>query len=56
MLDDKLIQPIKSNEVNQPAKRPIMGGLDISKSTYDLDVKFMDIENGLNLLKTKYQY
>jgi dTDP-4-dehydrorhamnose reductase len=56
MLDDKLIEPIKSNELNQPAKRPIMGGLDISKTSSELNIKFMDIETGLNLLKNKYSY
>lgn len=56
MLDDKLIQPIKTNELNQPAKRPLIGGLDVSKASNEFGITFMNIESGLNLLKTKYSY
>lgn len=56
ILDDKLIHPITTNELNQPAKRPLLGGLVISKASSELDIKFSSIEDGLMILKNKYNY
>lgn len=56
MLDDSLIEPIKTSELNQPAKRPLQSGLVISKASNELDIKFRDIHDGILLLKEKYNY
>lgn len=56
MLDESLIKPITTMELNQSAKRPLLGGLVISKASNELDIKFLNIEDGLMVLKNKYKY
>jgi len=55
-LDEKLIEGITTNELNQPARRPLKSGLIVSKSSNELDIKFLSIEEGILKLKNKYGY
>jgi dTDP-4-dehydrorhamnose reductase len=55
-LDETLIEPISTDRLNQPAKRPLRCGLTISKASNELGINFLNIKDGLNLLKNKYGY
>ena len=56
MLDDSLIEPITTDKLNQPAKRPLLGGLVTSKASNELDMNFSNTEEGITILKEKYGY
>lgn len=56
ILDDSLIEPITTDKLNQPAKRPLLGGLVTSKASNELDMNFSNTEEGITILKQKYGY
>ena len=55
-LDENLIGSITTNELNQPANRPLKSGLVVAKSSNELGIIFLSIEEGLGILKNKYGY
>ena len=50
-LDESLFKPIKTKELQQPAARPLMGGLITLKAHTDLDITFSSITEGLVRLR-----
>ena len=50
-LDKRLINPIESNTLNQPAKRPPKTGFIILKAKTDLNFKPMNLEKGLEFME-----
>jgi dTDP-4-dehydrorhamnose reductase len=54
-LDKSLIQPSKSIEIQQPAKRPPMTGLDITKAQRVLGYQPHSFEEGLKLIQEQLQ-
>lgn len=50
-LDVSLITPISTSELNQPAKRPLRGGLISLKAETDLTMRMRGITAGLNALR-----
>ena len=55
-LDDSLIESITTDKLNQPAKRPLRGGLVTFKASNDFGIKFRGVESGILLLKNFYNY
>jgi dTDP-4-dehydrorhamnose reductase len=55
-LNKKLITPIKTSQLNQPAPRPLNSGLITSKAESVLGFKAMDSLEGLRLLKVQLGY
>lgn len=49
-LDKSLVRPIKSNTLNQPAKRPPRTGFILTKAIKELDYKPHSFEEGLKIL------
>jgi dTDP-4-dehydrorhamnose reductase len=54
-LDKSLIQPSKSTDIQQPAKRPPMTGLDITKAQRVLGYQPHSFEEGLKLIQEQLQ-
>lgn len=54
-LDKSLIQPSKSTDIQQPAKRPPMTGLDITKAQRILGYQPHSFEEGLKLIHEQLQ-
>jgi dTDP-4-dehydrorhamnose reductase len=52
-LDPKLIHPIKTAQLRQPAARPLRSGLITLKAEVDLGLKPSTIEEGLAILKSQ---
>ena len=52
-LNEELIFPITTKELNQAAKRPLRAGLIIDKIRKEINAKPMSIDESLNLLKDK---
>lgn len=52
-LDQSLIKPSKSEDIQQPAKRPPMTGLDISKAQRVLNYQPHSFEEGLQIIATQ---
>lgn len=52
-LDPKLIHPIKTAQLHQPAARPLRSGLITLKAEVDLGLKPSTIEEGLAILKSQ---
>jgi len=52
-LNKKLITPIKTDAIKQPAPRPLKSGLITLKSQVDLDLKMSGIDQGLTILKNQ---
>ncbi len=52
-LDPKLIHPIKTSQLRQPAARPLRSGLITLKAEVDLGFKPSTIEEGLAILKSQ---
>lgn len=52
-LDKSLILPKRTSELNQPAPRPLKGGLDIFKAKRELKTKLMSPEEGLKAFKAE---
>jgi len=52
-LDKTLISPIKTQSLNQTAKRPLKGGLKIEKIERELDIKCTDLNTSLNIIKSQ---
>lgn len=50
-LDSSLVKPITTESLNQPAKRPLKGGLNIDKLKYEIGVMTKSTVNGLKILK-----
>lgn len=50
-LDKKLIKPIKTSDLNQPARRPLKSGLLTIKAQTELDYKPISIIESLSLMK-----
>ena len=59
-LDKSLINPVSSKSLNQPAKRPLVTGFDISKAKKELNFKPVDFLAGIEImdrqLKTQNEY
>ncbi len=51
--DRKLVEPIKTHELNQMAKRPLYAPLDVSKAEKELEIKMLSAREGLELMKTQ---
>ena len=49
-LDKSLINPISTASLNQPAKRPLVTGFDISKAKRDLDYNPVDFKEGILIM------
>ena len=49
-LNKSLINPIDSASLNQPAKRPLITGFDISKAVRDLDYNPVDFKEGILIM------
>ena len=49
-LDKSLINPISTASLNQPAKRPLVTGFDISKARRDLDYNPVDFSEGILIM------
>ena len=49
-LDKSLINPVSSASLNQPAKRPLVTGFDISKAQKDLDYNPVDFKEGISIM------
>jgi len=45
-LDETLIQPIKTSELQQPAPRPLNSGLIVDKAIRELGIELSDVEGG----------
>lgn len=54
--DESLVFPIKTNELNQPAARPLNSGLITLKAKSELGLNFMDSLEGLRFLKSQMGY
>ena len=54
--NDKLVRPIKTTDLNQPAKRPLKSGLVTFKAESELGYKPMDSFEGLHLLRYQLGY
>lgn len=52
-LNENLIKPIKSSELNQSAERPMNSSFILLKAETDLDIKTLNVTEGLNLLKVQ---
>lgn len=52
-LDKSLISRVKTDQLNQLAKRPLMAGLVVEKVQKQLGVKLLNVEEGLTLLKNQ---
>ena len=50
-LDSSLVRPITTESLNQPAKRPLKGGLNIDKLKYGIGVMTSSTIDGLKILK-----
>lgn len=50
-LDERLIHPITTVELQQPAKRPLRSGLITEKAERELYYKFRDVEESLSIYK-----
>lgn len=50
-LNKKLINPVKSTTLKQPAPRPMKSGFITLKSNIDLGIKMSGVEQGVNILK-----
>ena len=59
-LDKSLINPVSSQSLNQPAKRPLLTGFDISKAKKELNFNPVDFLAGIEImdrqLKTQNEY
>lgn len=59
-LDKSLINPVSSKSLNQPAKRPLVTGFDISKAKKELNFNPVDFLAGIEImdrqLKTQNEY
>ncbi|MEC9158800.1 MAG: SDR family oxidoreductase [Bacteroidota bacterium] len=59
-LDRSLINPVSSASLNQPAKRPLKTGFDISKARNDLDYDPVDFLTGIKIMdrqiKQQHEY
>ena len=49
-LDKSLINPVSSASLNQPAKRPLVTGFDISKAQKELDYYPVDFKEGISIM------
>ncbi|MHA1492213.1 MAG: sugar nucleotide-binding protein, partial [Promethearchaeota archaeon] len=54
-LKENLIKPVKTKDLNQPAKRPLKAGLIIDKIRAEIDVKPLGIDMALNELKKLFK-
>ena len=54
-LDTRLINPVNTSDLRQPAKRPLKSGLDIEKAERDLFISFNDVKNSLTLYREQEQ-
>lgn len=54
-LPSDLIMPITTDKLNQPAKRPLLSGLDTSKAERELFISFYDVEQSLSIYKQQDQ-
>jgi len=54
-LDKKLIKPITTAELNQPANRPLKSGFIIDKAENELVVQLSNVEDGLKKFKKHYK-
>jgi len=52
-LDKTLILPISTESLNQAAKRPLKGGLKIEKIEEEFDVKCVDLNTSLSMIKSR---
>jgi len=52
-LDESLINRVKTDQLNQLAKRPLMAGLVVEKVQEELGVKLLNVEEGLTVLKNQ---
>jgi dTDP-4-dehydrorhamnose reductase len=52
-LNKKLITPIKTSSLKQPAPRPLKSGFITLKAQTDLDIKMSDVRHGLTVLKNQ---
>lgn len=52
-LNENLIKPIKSSDLNQSAERPMNSSFILLKAETDLDLKTLNVTEGLNLLKVQ---
>jgi dTDP-4-dehydrorhamnose reductase len=52
-LNENLIIPIKTSELNQPAPRPLKSSFVLLKAQTDLNLKPLNVTEGLNFLKTQ---
>jgi len=52
-LDPRLIQPIKTGDLQQAAPRPLRSGFDISKAVRELHIAMSDVVDGLQKFKTE---
>lgn len=50
-LDDTLLIPVTTEELNQKAKRPLKAGLKIDKVKKEIETKLIDPEKGLEMMK-----
>ncbi len=53
--DESLILPMKTEELNQPAPRPLMGGLITLKAQTDFSMQFVGVESGLYTMRRMIQ-
>jgi dTDP-4-dehydrorhamnose reductase len=52
-LDAGLIEPVTSDQLQQTARRPLRAGLTMERTTRELGVQALDVEEGLRVLKTQ---
>jgi len=52
--DNELITPITTEELNQPAPRPLNSGLIVDKAVKELYIELSDVVEGLNKFKLMY--
>ncbi len=52
-LNENLIKPIKTSDLNQSALRPMNSSFILLKAETDLDLKTLDVTDGLSLLKVQ---
>jgi dTDP-4-dehydrorhamnose reductase len=52
-LNENLIMPIKTSDLNQSAERPMNSSFIQLKAETDLDLKTLNVTEGLNLLKVQ---
>ena len=55
-LNENLIKPISTEQLKQPAKRPLRGGLIIDKIRIEINANPSGIDNVLDTIKRKINY